>query len=236
MIDPSARVHPTAILDGEITIGAETEIGPFCYIEGRVVIGARNRIFPHVVIGTDPQHRTAEPTGPVLIGDDNVLRERVTVQRGTGDRSTEIRNGCYLMEGVHVSHDILIDDGVTIAASVTLAGHTVLLEGANLGMGAITHQFTTVGAYSMVGMGAIVTKDVPPLAVVAGNPAKLLRINGHVFEALGIEDGAVELTRGSDGVPRAITYRHGRLQPLLARFRESTRRKTVVVLAGADGA
>lgn len=218
-IHPTAKVHPTAVLEGDIEIGPETTIGPLTYILGPVTIGARNKIYPHVIIGCEGEHKTQPPTGPILIGDDNIIRELVVIQRGTGDRFTEIRNRTYIMDHSHVAHDVLVDDDVTLSPNITIGGHSHVLRGANMGIGSMCHQFSTIGSYAMIGMGAVVTKDVPPFALVAGNPARFMRMNTHGIKRAGVPEADVRIEDGK------LVSAHANATPLFDAFTKSARRK-----------
>jgi UDP-N-acetylglucosamine acyltransferase len=201
----SQTIHPTAILENEVhvsegvviepychivgpvEIGKDTKIASFCYIRGPAKIGERNRINPHCVIGTEPESRDAKPTGSIIIGNDNNISEFTAIQRGTGDRDTEIGDNNFIMDNVHISHDNKLGNNVTIAPNVVLGGHTVVHDGATIGIASSTHQFSTIGAYSMIGMNSTVTKDVPPFTTVFGNPAKIRKWNVYQMEKLGMQ-------------------------------------------------
>ncbi len=193
------------------------DIHPTAVIEGDVIIGARSRVFPFAVIGTDGEHRRARPIGWIRIGDDVTVREHVAIQRGTGDRETTIGHRVMLMHNSHVAHDCVVEDDVTITPNVVLGGHTRVHVGATIGIGAMTHQFSTIGAYAMIGMGAVITRDVPPFALVMGNPARFARLNKHALDALGITDARIE-----DG---ALVSAHPVVVTALEHFRADSRRK-----------
>lgn len=195
-VHPTARIHPSAILEGDVSVGPDTVIDPFVYIEGPVKIGARNHIHPSCVIGKGPEHRRASGGGQIIVGDDNIVRELTVITRGTGERDTQIGSGCYLMDHVHISHDVLVEDGATLSHNVVLAGHVTVLQGATLGMSAVVHQHSVIGAYAMVGMGAVVTRDVPPFCLVRGNPARFARLNSHALPRAGIAAGDLSVRDG----------------------------------------
>lgn len=213
-----ATVHPSAVLVGDVELADDVTVGPFCYLEGPLVVGAGTRIYPHVIIGTEGEHKTRKPAGVVRIGAGVVIRELVVIQRGTGDHDTEVRDGCYVMDHCHIAHDVLVGRESTLSPNVTLGGHTHVLDGATIGIGAMTHQFSTVGAYAMIGMGAVVTRDVPPLCLVAGNPARFQRLNQHAFAAAGVADGALTIADG------ALVTADARVQALLDDFAAHARR------------
>jgi UDP-N-acetylglucosamine acyltransferase len=190
-------VHPTAVIEGDVVLGEGTTVGPFTYLRGPLVVGARTRIYPHVVIGTEGEHKSRGPVGAIRIGNDVIVRELVVVQRGTGDHETEIGDGCFIMDHCHVAHDVLIEAEVTMSPNVVLGGHTHVLRGATLGIGAMTHQFSTIGAYAMIGMGAVVTRDVPPFCTVVGNPASFQRLNAHAIDAAGFTGANLRVADGA---------------------------------------
>jgi UDP-N-acetylglucosamine acyltransferase len=218
-IHPSATVHPTAVLEGDVAIGAHTTVGAFSYLRGPLVIGEHNRINPHVVIGTEAEHKAKASQGRVLVGSHNVLTEFTVINRGTGERDTQIGDRCFLMDHTHVSHDCLVEDDVTIAHNVVLAGHTHVLEGANLGIATVTHQFSTIGSRAMVGMGAVVTRDVLPFCLVKGNPARFSRLNTHALKALGIDASECVIAGGE------IKSKHPYVLEALERFQRHARRQ-----------
>jgi UDP-N-acetylglucosamine acyltransferase len=222
-----SQVHPTAVLEGEVAIGPGSEIGALCYLRGPLVIGANTKIYPHCVIGTEGEHRSRGPVGVIRIGDDTILRELVVVQRGTGDQETSIGDRCYIMDHGHVGHDVVIDDAVTLSPNVTLGGHTHVHRGATIGIGAMTHQFSTVGAYAMIGMGSVVTKDVSPFTLVSGNPARYRRFNTHAFAAAGVVAAELEIV---DGVLVAT----GAAKAHLDKFRAEVRRTPMPLRLAAE--
>ncbi|MFP5520391.1 MAG: acyl-[acyl-carrier-protein]--UDP-N-acetylglucosamine O-acyltransferase [Bdellovibrionia bacterium] len=189
-IHPTANVHSTVVIEGNVEIGEGTRVGPFCYLKGDLIIGKNNNICANVIIGEGPEHRVKpDGVGKIIIGDNNVIRELTVIQRGTGDAETRIGSNCYLMDHCHIAHDNIISDTVTIAPNTVLAGHVRIHEGATLGIGVAVHQFSTIGAYSMIGMGSIVTKDIFPFIVVSGMPARFQRYNTHHFNKFGLVDG-----------------------------------------------
>jgi UDP-N-acetylglucosamine acyltransferase len=196
-IQENAFVHPSAIIEGEVVIGAGTRIGPFCYIKGPVEIGENNEICAHVIIGEGPEHRHKPGgVGVIRIGNNNVIRELTVVQRGIGDQNTTIGNNCYLMDHCHIAHDCVLADNITMAPNTVLAGHVHIHEGATIGINVSIHQFSTIGAYSMVGMGTIVTKDVFPFVVVSGAPGRFQRFNTHHFEKFHLNESNFGIENG----------------------------------------
>ncbi len=195
----SVQIHPTAIVDPEAELGENVTIGPFSIIERNVRIGDGSgiassalvasgaRIGRHVqihhgaVIGTKPQdlkfmgeETTAE------IGDNTVIREFVTVNRGTKDRlRTVVGSGCLLMAYVHVAHDCRLGDNVILANAVNLGGHVTIDDWAIVGGIVPVHQFVRIGKHAMIGGGFRVTQDVCPYALMAGYPLRVLAVN-HV--------------------------------------------------------
>jgi UDP-N-acetylglucosamine acyltransferase len=175
------RIHPTAVIDPSVILGDGNTIGPYAVILGKVQIGNDNWIGPHAAIGTPAQMRGGiHPAtwdgeisnAAIEIGSRNVIREFATVHAGTTD-ITRIASDCYFMTQAHVPHDAQIEDEVTLSNSAQLGGHTIIQRGANIGLGAVIHQRSLVGIRAMVGMGAVVTKAIPPYAMAYGSPAKV---------------------------------------------------------------
>ena len=221
-IHSSANVHASVTIEGDVSIGPRCQVGAGVVLRGPLIIGDETRVYPNCVIGLEGEHRTKGPVGVIRIGNGTVLRELSVIHRGTGERETTIGDGCYLMTHTYVAHDCMVEDDVTSAANAAFAGHTRILRGANIGMGAVVHQFSTIGAYAMVGMGSVVTRDVPPFCLVAGNPARYARINTHALRVNGWREDAVRTVDGD------LVFDLPELAAHHARFIEQSRRKRVL--------
>jgi UDP-N-acetylglucosamine acyltransferase len=204
------QVHATAVIGPGVDLGEDNVIGPYAVVTGPCRIGDRAWIGAHAVIGAAAEVRGREPGLPwggdtvdlgVEIGDDTTLREFTTVHRGTV-RVTRLGSRCFVMNKVHVGHDSVIDDDVTLAASATLAGHVEVGAGANVGLASAVHQRRVVGAGAMVGMGAVVTRDVPPYATAFGSPARVRGVNevGMARRGISAEDIAALAERYRSGL------------------------------------
>ena len=211
------QVHDTAIIGPGVELGDDNVIGPYAVITGPCRIGNRNWIGAHAVIGAAPEIRGhdhglpwgGDPVGPgVELGDDTVMREFTTVHGGSG-RATRLGSRLYVMNHVHVGHDSVLDDDVTLAASTTLAGHVEVGAGVNLGLACVLHQRRVVGPGAMVGMGAVVTRDVPPYAKAFGAPARIRGVNEVGMSRRGIsadDIAAVAERYESDGAASTGTW------------------------------
>lgn len=186
-----AYVHPEAV------IGEGCEIGPFCYIDSNVVIGSGNRlmnsvtllsgtrmgngntVFPGAVIGAVPQDlkfRGEESTAEV--GDNNTIRENVTINRGTAAKGrTVVGSNNLLMEGMHVAHDVVVGNGCIIGNSTKLAGEVEVDDFAIISGGVLVHQFCRIGSYVMVGGGTRTSQDIPPFVMAAREPVAYCGLN-----------------------------------------------------------
>jgi UDP-N-acetylglucosamine acyltransferase len=188
------------------TIGPEVELGEECrlishvVLDGRTRIGARNVIYPFSSIGVAPQDLKykGEPTETVL-GDDNTIRESVTISRGTvgGGGITRIGSNCLLMTCVHVGHDSQVGSYCILANAATLAGHVTIEDHVTLGAFCPVHQHCVVGAYAFVGGGTIVTQDVLPFSLTsARRENKAFGINKIGLERRGFSaDRLAQLQR-----------------------------------------
>ena len=191
MISPLAYVHP------EAQIGEGCEIGPFCFIDKDVVIGEGNRLmnsvtllpgtrmgrgnalFPGAVNGAIPQDlkfKGEETTAE--IGDNNVIRENVTINRGTAAKGkTVVGSNNLLMEGMHVAHDVVVGNGCIIGNATKIAGEVVIDDFAIVSASVLIHQFCHIGSYVMVGGGTRTGQDVPPFTMAAREPVAYCGLN-----------------------------------------------------------
>lgn len=178
-LHPTVRVGPYAVIGERVKIGAETTIGAHAVLEGPTEIGARNQIFPGAAIGLETQDKKYEGAlSWVKIGDDNRIREYVTINRATGaGEATTIGNGNLLMAYVHVAHNCMIEDSVVIANAVSLAGHVHIESQAVVGGLVGVHQFVHIGRLAMLGGMSRIDRDVPPYMLVEGNPSRVRSLN-----------------------------------------------------------
>lgn len=207
-------IHPSAVISPKAEVGSDVVVEAHCVIEDDVVIGdgtvimsgtvvhngtvlgRNNVIHPHVVLGGAPQdHGYQGERTRLVVGDDNVMREFVTVNRGTTKEKvngeTVLGNHNYLMACSHVAHDCVIADKVTMANCVLLAGHVRVGEGATLNGAVAAHHFTTIGPYAYIGGMAKVRIDVPPYMVADGDPARPKKCNEVGLKRNGFSEEAV---------------------------------------------
>lgn len=172
------QIHSSAIVHESAVIGENNYIGPYCLIGPNVTIGSGNRFEAYVSIGTPGEHRDyfrSEP-GKVIVGDNNIVREFVTINGGTTSTTT-LGSDIVMLRGSHVGHDAEICSKTTMSCNVLIGGHSVISMGANLGLGAVVHQHRVIGAFSMVGMNSAVTKNIPPFVIAFGSPCNPQKIN-----------------------------------------------------------
>ena len=187
-IAADVAIGPYSIVGPDVAIGAGTRIGPHAVITGRTTIGARNRIFQFASVGEIPQDRKygGEPT-LTAIGDDNVIREFVTIHAGTAqDRgTTTIGNGNWFLAYTHVAHDCVVGNFTTFSNNAQIAGHVTIGDWVVLGAYAGVHQFCRIGEHAMLAAGTIVLQDVPPYVTAAGYPAKPAGTNNEGLRRRG---------------------------------------------------
>jgi UDP-N-acetylglucosamine acyltransferase len=195
ILDPAAKVHPSGAIGPYCVIGPEVEIGERCTlhshvtIEGPTKIGSDNSFFPFSSIGLAPQDISyaGEPTR-LEIGDRNVVREFVTINRGTlkGGGLTRVGNRTLIMAYVHVAHDCVIGDDVILANAATLGGHVTVEEWATVGALCPVHHFVRIGAHSFIGGGTTITRDVLPFSkTVAARDTHAYGLNATGLERRG---------------------------------------------------
>ena len=173
MISPLAYVSPKAQIGKNVTIDA------FAYIDDNVIIGDNCHIFPSAVIGAVPQDLKykGEETW-TIIGDNCVLREFVTVHRGTASKGkTVVGNNNLIMAYCHIAHDCILHDNIIMSNVTQLAGEVEIDDYAVIGGGTLVHQFTHIGEHVMVQGGSKINKDIPPYAIVAREPIAFCGIN-----------------------------------------------------------
>lgn len=193
-------ISSSARLIGDVQLGSGNFIADNCLIIGPISIGDDNHFSPGVIVGMngqddleskDTHNRSSlgqsEPSARILIGNNNTFREYTTIHRGIAGE-TAVGNNVYVMTYSNISHNSTIYDYVKIASNVQMGGYTSICKGAYVGMNATIHQFTTIGAYSMVGMGSIVTRDVPTAVKAFGSPCRAVGLNVVGLEKIGIFD------------------------------------------------
>ena len=187
-------IHPTAIIEEGAQIGENNYIGPFCHIHKNVVLGDGNRFESHISIGAPAEHRDyfrKEP-GKVEIGNNNIIREFITVTGGTTG-TTKIGNNCVLQRGCYIGHDAHIENNVNLSCNVLIAGYTIICDYANLGQGCAIHQNRVVGALSMIGMNSTVVENPLPFVISFGTPSNIQRVNEIGLQRAGVADKDIEL-------------------------------------------
>src|SRR5437763_3721117 len=173
------RVGPFVVIEADVVIGAGCEIGAHAVVKRYTQMGARNRVFEHATLGGEPQDVKfkGEPS-QLVIGDDNLIREYVTLHRASGaGAATRIGSRNFLMIGVHVAHNCELGDDIICANEVALAGHITIEDHAFLSNNVGCHQFIRIGRYAMVGGKSKIVQDVLPFFMMDGNPSRVRGIN-----------------------------------------------------------
>ena len=208
-----AVIAPSAIVESGARIAEDERIGPFCVISsqavigrgtvlennvtvmGDVVLGERNRIFPNCVIGAEPQDISYEGTRTrVVIGNDNIIREGVTINRASEkeDGQTTVGSSNFLMACCHVAHDCQVGDRVVLANGTLLGGHVRVHSHASLSGGVAVHHWATIGGWSFVAGLSRVLHDVPPFMLCEGLPARPRCINVVALKRSGFSQESIE--------------------------------------------
>lgn len=222
MISPLAYIHPEAVID------ESCEIGPFCYIDKNVVIGKNNRLmnsvtvlsgsrigdgntfFPGAVIGAIPQDlkfKGEETTAE--IGDNNIIRENVTINRGTAAKEkTIVGSNNLLMEGMHIAHDVTIGNGCIIGNTTKIAGEVVVDDFAIISACVLIHQFCHIGSYVMIGGGTRTSQDIPPFVMAAREPVAFCGLNLVGLRRRGFSKETIESIHNA----YRLLYQRGKLR------------------------
>jgi len=207
-IAPDVEIGPFSVIGPGVSIGAGSWIGPHAVINGQTRIGADNKIYQFASIGDAPQDKKykGEPTR-LEIGDRNVFRESVTVNRGTvtGNGVTVIGNDNLLMAYSHVAHDCRLGNQIVLANCATLGGHVELGDWVIMGGLSAVHQFTKVGAHCFLAHNAMVTRDVPPYIMAVGRPAAPHSVNSEGLKRRGFSEEQIRNIRRA----YRVLYRSG---------------------------
>jgi UDP-N-acetylglucosamine acyltransferase len=203
-------IHPTAIINQSAELGSDVRVGPYVVIEGDVSIGegceiashvvikrftsmgCRNRIYEHAVLGGLPQDvKFRDEESRLVIGDDNLIREGVTLHRASGEgEETRIGSRNFLMIGTHVAHNCVIGDDNIFANGVALAGHITVEDHVFLSNNVGCHQFVRLGRYAMVGGKSKIVQDVLPFFTTDGNPPRVRGLNSVGLRRAGFDAAA----------------------------------------------
>ena len=211
-----SHVHPTAIVDPRAKLGANVSVGPFTVIDadveiaegttigahnvitGHTKIGRDNRIFHFCSIGEANQDKKYKGEATRLeVGDRNTIREYCTLNRGTVQDQgvTRVGDDNWIMAYCHVAHDCIVGNNTVFANNASLAGHAEIGDWAILGGFVGVHQFVKVGAHVMAGIASVVTQDVPPFVIIAGNPCAPHGINAEGLKRRGFPPEAITALR-----------------------------------------
>ncbi|MCS6957197.1 MAG: acyl-ACP--UDP-N-acetylglucosamine O-acyltransferase [Aquificaceae bacterium] len=224
-----AKIHPTAVITGDLELGEDVEIGPHTVISGKIKIGKGTKIGARVsirgtvsigenckiydgaIIGEEPQHlKYSGEESQVIIGNRVIIREYATIHRGTaiGSMKTLVEDDVMLMAYSHVAHDCTVKRGVIMANCATLGGHVEVGEYAFIGGLSAVHQWARVGAYAMVGGLSGVSLDVPPYTIASGQHARLYGINTVGLERRGFSPQTIKILKRA----YKILFRSGMLR------------------------
>ena len=191
------QIHSSSIISDNVILGENNQILENVIIKGPTKIGNDNIIGPNVIIGT-PGQDTKNPrydstSCKIGIGDNNIIREFSTIKKPLSNGITKLGSNIYLMESVHISHDVVLQDDVIVAPACGLAGIVTILKGANIGIGSNIHQFSIIGHYSMIGLGSAVVKNIRPFTTyISGKPGK---VNVYAVKKYDLMEYIDEITR-----------------------------------------
>ncbi len=223
----TTRVHPSAVVDASAQLDAEVVVGPFCVVGAGAVLGAGtelmghvwvgprttlgrgNRVFPFAVLGAAPQSRAPAAEHALVVGDDNVFREHVTVHSGTV-QDTTIGSGGLFMVGAHLAHDVRVGDHVTLSNAVQIAGHVIIEDYATFGGLSGVAQRVRVGESAFVAAGAMCEEDVPPFVIVQGDRARVRVLNKVGLRRRAIDEAEIDALERAF---RAVVFGKKRPQP-----------------------
>jgi UDP-N-acetylglucosamine acyltransferase len=222
MVGPYCTVGPHVVL------GEGCELVSHVVLDGKLQAGARNRFFSFACVGVAPQDLKykGEPTG-VTLGDDNTIREGVTISRGTdgGGGTTRVGSHCLIMAYTHIGHDSVIGDYCILANAATLAGHVVVEDYATVGALCPVHQFCRIGRYAYIGGGTTITQDVLPFSLTSAKR----EVHSYSMNKVGLERSGFDRER-----VRAIHHAYRLLLAAKMNVSQATEKLRAEGLASAD--
>lgn len=192
-IADNAQIASTAIIEDDVIIGENTKISDYVVIRSGTKIGANNKISPHVVIGENPQDLAFKgETSYVEIGDNNLIREFVTIHKATGEgQTTKIGNNNMLMVSSHVGHNCQLANNIVMANNTCLGGHAIVEDYVTLGGGALIHQHCRIGKHVMMSGQAATNHDLIPFFIYVGTPAGVVSTNRVGLKRAGFDQAAL---------------------------------------------
>lgn len=208
VIADNVKIGPFSVIGPKVEIGEGTEIASHVVINGPTKIGKNNRIFQFASIGEEPQDKKFHGEDTLLeIGDNNLIRESVTINRGTvqGGGITRLGNNNWIMAYVHIAHDCLIGNDNIFANNASLAGHVIIDDFVILGGFTLISQFNYMGSHSFSAMGSVISRNVPPYVLVSGHMAKPFGINAEGLRRRNFSDIQIKNIRQA----YKVLYRSG---------------------------
>lgn len=196
-ISPGVTVGPYSVIESDVSLGDNVRVGTHCHITGQTTIGRNCKLYTGAVIGSAPQDQkhSADDNVFLNIGENNIIREYVTMNPGTaeGGGKTVIGNNNLFMAYAHVAHDCVIGNNCVMANAATFGGHVTLEDNAVIGGLSAVHQFVRLGRLSIVGGCSKVVQDVPPFSMCDGHPAKVIRTNSIGLKRAQISEETIRL-------------------------------------------
>ncbi|MCM1483653.1 MAG: acyl-ACP--UDP-N-acetylglucosamine O-acyltransferase [Muribaculaceae bacterium] len=235
-VDPSAKlgqnvkIHPFAFIDADVEIGDGCEIMPYTSIISGTRMGKNNKVYQGSIIGADPQDfRWNGEKTYCYIGDNNVIREHVIINRGIKpEGGTRVGDSCFIMAESHIGHDSLIEGRSVIGNSVTIAGDASVGECTILSSGVILHEKSKVGQWVLVKGGCRISGNVPPYVIMAHNPAAYFGVNAVILRKHGYtEDEIDDVAKAYRHVYQSGTSVFNALRRINADLEDSRVRRTI---------
>lgn len=208
-VDPTAKIganvtiHPFAYIDADVEIGDGCEIMPYASIIRGTRLGSNNKVYQYTILGADPQDFHWEPASKAIltIGNNNVIRENVIINRGFSTKEgTVVGDDSFIMAGTHIGHDSVIEGKCVLGNNVTIAGEAFVGKCTILSSGAMLHEHSRVGSWTLIKGGCRISGNVPPFIIIAHNPAVYFGVNAVVLRKHGFSDEQI------DDIAKA--YRH----------------------------
>lgn len=183
-IGEKCKIHESAIIEDGVRIGNYVTIGAnsvikkgtvikeFCSVGCNTVVGAEG----FQIIKEKGWNRRIEHSGGILIEQNVSIGDNVTIGNSLFENTAFIGKNVMIDNLAYIGHNVVIEKGVVITAGTVLCGSVTVKSGAWIGPNSSILNRVVIGEGAKIGMGSVVTRDIPKKTLAYGVPAKVRRM------------------------------------------------------------
>lgn len=180
-IGEKCDIHSSAVIDPGVVIGKNVRIGANTVVRKGTIIRDNCEIGCNTTIGSEGfqivksqgNNRRIVHCGGLLIDEYVCIGDNVTVCNSLFENTAHIEKRVMIDNNTYIAHNVVIGENTVITAAVTLCGSSIVGKGTWIGVNSSVLNRVTVGSYSKIGIGSVVTRDVPKGSLAYGVPAKV---------------------------------------------------------------